>query len=83
MPFTWKILIGIMRPFFQRAEKGAETGLYIATSEELEKTSGRYFKNLKEIPSTRTSYDAEMAKLLWEVSEQMTTTSKVIERQKV
>ena len=80
MPFTWRIMIGIMRPFFKSAEKGAETGLYIATAKELENTSGKYFKNLKEIQSTKISHDFELAKNLWEVSERMTTSSMLLEK---
>ena len=70
-------MIGIMRPFFKSAEKGAATGIYLATAKELENTSGRYFKNKKEIQSTKISYDLEIAKRLWELSEAMTEKSKV------
>lgn len=77
MPFMWRIMIGITRPFFKSAEKGAATGIYLATAKELENTSGRYFKNKKEIQSTKISYDLEIAKRLWELSEAMTEKSKI------
>ena len=67
----WRVMIGIMRPFFNSPEKGAATGLYIATAKELENTSGKYFKNKREVQSTKISYDLEVAKRLWELSEAM------------
>ena len=60
-----------MRPFFNSPEKGAATGLYIAMAKELENTSGKYFKNKREVQSTKISYDLEVAKRLWELSEAM------------
>ena len=77
MPTIWRIMIGIMRPFFKSAKKGADTGIYLATAEELENISGRYFKDKKEIRSTKISYDPEMAKRLWELSEAMTEKSNI------
>ncbi len=47
MPIMWRIMIGIMRPFFKSAEKGAVTGIYLATTKERENISGKYFKNKK------------------------------------
>lgn len=71
MPLMWRVMIGIMCPFFNSPEKGAATGLYIATAKELENTSGKYFKNKREVQSTKISYDLEVAKRLWELSEAM------------
>jgi NAD(P)-dependent dehydrogenase (short-subunit alcohol dehydrogenase family) len=71
MPLIWKILTGMMRPFFKSAEKAAETGLYLATAEKMENISGKYYKNLKEAKSSKISYDLEIARQLWDVSENM------------
>ena len=68
----WRIFIGLMRPFFKSARKGAETGIYLATAAELGDTSGKYFKNKQEIRSTKLSYDVDAAKRLWELSEAYT-----------
>ena len=77
MPLSWRILIGIMRPFFKSAEKGAATGIYLATAKELENSSGRYFKNKREIQSTKNSNDPETARRLWKLGEVMTGKSKI------
>ncbi len=79
MPLLWRITIGIMRPFFQSPEKGASTGIYLATAKEMENTSGKYFKNKKEIKSTKPSYDPENAKRLWGLSEALTMKTKLSE----
>ncbi len=59
---------GLMRT----AEKGAETVLWLASSKEAENVSGKYFKDKAEIKSNKLSYDSEVQKKLWEVSEQLT-----------
>ena len=41
-------------------------------SPEVENVSGKYFANCKETPSTRESYDKDVAKRLWDLSVKMT-----------
>jgi NAD(P)-dependent dehydrogenase (short-subunit alcohol dehydrogenase family) len=53
-------------------EQGARTTVYLATSSEVEGTTGKYFAKCKEARSNRESKDPEVARRLWEVSEQMT-----------
>jgi NAD(P)-dependent dehydrogenase (short-subunit alcohol dehydrogenase family) len=69
---VFKILIGLFYPFFASPEKGAETSVYLATSPEVEGISGKYFHKTKQIRSSRQSYDKNIARRLWEVSEQLT-----------
>jgi NAD(P)-dependent dehydrogenase (short-subunit alcohol dehydrogenase family) len=55
-------------------EKGAQTTLYVATSPEVEGVSGKYFsqsKKGKETPTSRLSYDVNIRRRLWEVSEEL------------
>jgi NAD(P)-dependent dehydrogenase (short-subunit alcohol dehydrogenase family) len=55
-------------------EKGAQTTLYLATSPEVERVSGKYFsqsKQGKETPSSKSSYDLAIRHRLWEVSEEL------------
>ena len=52
-------------------EKGAETMIYLAASPEVEGMSGKYVVNKRQARSSPRSYDAEMAKALWQVSEAM------------
>jgi NAD(P)-dependent dehydrogenase (short-subunit alcohol dehydrogenase family) len=56
------------RTFSGSAEKGAETGVYLATSPEVKGVTGKYFVNGKEVKSSKISYDVGIAKRLWKVS---------------
>jgi retinol dehydrogenase 14 len=62
----------LFRPFFKSPEKGAETILYLATSPEVEAVSGKYFVNKHPVLSSRDSYNSELAKRLWRMSEGLT-----------
>jgi len=52
-------------------DSGAETPVYLATSEEVEGVSGKYFRNKKEAESSASSRDEEAQRQLWELSERM------------
>ncbi len=66
-----KIFYKLFGSFLRSPEKGAETTIWLATDSKLEGVSGKYFANKKEIKSQKASYDAEIQKHLWEVSEKM------------
>lgn len=53
---------------------GADTIVYLASSPEVEGVSGKYFAYRKEIKSNPGSYDPEVWKHLWEVSQELTGT---------
>ena len=53
------------------AEKGAQTSLYLATSPEVERVSGKYFSNCQPIKSSRRSYDVAVRQRLWNVSTEL------------
>ena len=53
-------------------EKGAQTPLYLATSPEVEEVTGKYFVNQKPAASSKPSYDRDLARRLWQVSEKLT-----------
>lgn len=57
-------------PFMRTSKKGAETSIYLASSDNVVGMSGKYFKNMRPIQSTRISYDESAAKRLWDISEQ-------------
>lgn len=63
--------VTLLRPFAVSPEIGAETPLYLATSAEVEGVSGKYFVNRSVARSNAESYDEEVARRLWEVSEQL------------
>lgn len=49
-------------------EKGAQTSLYLATSPEVEQTSGKYFDQLVLKQSSKYSYDQALQEQLWQAS---------------
>jgi NAD(P)-dependent dehydrogenase (short-subunit alcohol dehydrogenase family) len=51
--------------------EGSKTSVYLATAPELESVTGKYFMDKRETRSASISYDAEVRKKLWELSEQM------------
>jgi NAD(P)-dependent dehydrogenase (short-subunit alcohol dehydrogenase family) len=54
-------------------EKGAETMIYLASSDEVAKVSGEYFDQKKIAKINAEAQDSSVAKRLWEVSEKLTT----------
>jgi NAD(P)-dependent dehydrogenase (short-subunit alcohol dehydrogenase family) len=52
--------------------KGSETIIYLATSPEVEEITGKYFKEKKQINSSKISYNANTSKELWNLSEKLT-----------
>lgn len=52
-------------------EVGARTTIYLATSPEVENVTGKYYEHLKAKKSSRRSYDVNLQKKLWEVSEKL------------
>ena len=53
-------------------ERGARTSIYLASSPEVEAVNGKYFARRREEKSSDASYDRNAARLLWEVSEELT-----------
>ncbi len=62
-------LIPVLRLFFISAEKGADTIIYLASSPEVEKTTGEYFVKRKITEPSAAARDDAAAKRLWEASE--------------
>jgi NAD(P)-dependent dehydrogenase (short-subunit alcohol dehydrogenase family) len=63
------LVIPFLRPFFLSAEKGADTLVYLASSLEVEKTTGEYFVKRKMTQPSLAARDDAAAKRLWEASE--------------
>ncbi len=53
-------------------EKGARTSIYLATSPEVKSVTGRYFVKCKAVRSSHASYDQDIGRRLWEISEELT-----------
>jgi NAD(P)-dependent dehydrogenase (short-subunit alcohol dehydrogenase family) len=73
---------GFVNTNFQRAaglnmrgpltpEEGADTQLWLATSNEVEGVSGKYFVRRRDTRSSAVSYDEAVARRLWDVSAKM------------
>jgi NAD(P)-dependent dehydrogenase (short-subunit alcohol dehydrogenase family) len=56
--------------FFLTPEKGAETSVYLAASDEVTSVSGEYFYKKKRAPVSKRAQDRELAERLWTWSEQ-------------
>lgn len=72
--FAWTkhYLSYILRRKLITPQKAAETIIYLASSNEVSKTTGKYFFEKKEIKSSSTSYNKKSASELWQLSEKLT-----------
>ena len=70
-----RAVIRLLRPFFRTSEQGAATSIHLASAAEAEGISGRYFRDCREVRSSKASYDRAVAQRLWDVSERMIGTA--------
>ncbi|HXQ60427.1 MAG TPA: SDR family oxidoreductase [Acidimicrobiales bacterium] len=63
--------VKVIAPFVLSAEKGARTSVYLASSPELSTVSGKYFIKSRVRQPSKAALDADAARRLWEVSEQL------------
>lgn len=71
-PVIGPILNWLVSKNAQTPEEGAQGLIYLASAPEVEGQSGKYFRKTVETKSDPISYDPQIAKQLWEVSEVMT-----------
>jgi len=62
------VVIRVAKLFAISQEKGAETLVYLASSEDVAKTTGKYFYKCREATPTKEARDDGAAKKLWEES---------------
>lgn len=65
-----KILPLILKPFFRSPEKGAETSIYLCSSEQVAGVSGEYFVDCKPVRPKPWARDDEAAARLWHITEE-------------
>ena len=53
-------------------ERGARTSIYLASSPDVEKVTGRYYFKEQDVPSSIASYDEDSARQLWRLSAELT-----------
>jgi len=56
----------LARPFFKTPEQGAETILYLATSDDVKSISGKYFENKKIKTPSQKYYSQQNEQLVWD-----------------
>lgn len=61
-------LVKLAKPLLKSPKKGAETSIFLATSSEVEHTTGAYFDNKKEAKVTKLAESKENAYKLWQIS---------------
>ncbi len=66
-----KTITGMLKPFFQTPEQGARTAIYLASSKDVEGITGEYFYRCKIAKSSKRSKDMNLAKRLFDFSEQL------------
>ena len=71
-PWYYKLVWSAAAPFLTSAEKGADTGIYLATSAELDGVTGKYYVKRKETDPSFAARGTESAARLWELSKDLT-----------
>ena len=66
-----RLMYTLVKPFFLSPDKGAETSIFLATSPEVERVTGKYFVKKAPVRSSPESYDEEIARRLWDRSAQL------------
>jgi len=67
-----RILNPIARPFLRTPERGAETSIYLAASDDVADVTGGYFANCRQKSPSAAARDEALAGRLWEASERLT-----------
>jgi len=65
------IMFKMVRPMQVSAKKGAETSVYLASSDDVKDITGKCFTKKKEVLTCPESYDEELQKHLWKKTEIM------------
>lgn len=70
--WTGRVWQFVARCFAMSSEEGARSIVYLTSSPEVEGVSGRYFVRERAVPSSPVSYNEKDAKLLWNMSQELT-----------
>jgi retinol dehydrogenase-14 len=63
-----RLFVPLLRPFMKSPARGAATSIRVASAQDLEKVTGRYFADRKATKSSPRSYDEAVAARLWQIS---------------
>jgi len=70
------IINGMIKLFLISAEEGAQTSIYLASSNEVKGITGKYFARKKIKAASKKCSDIKLQKELWQLSEQLTEINK-------
>ncbi len=70
-PGWFRLLVTIGRPFLSSPQKGARTSVWAAAAPELERVTGRYFKDRREVAPAPVARDEAVQRRLWDLSERL------------
>ena len=70
--FTFKLF----KPFFKSPKKAAKMILYLASSKEIQNTTGRFYTSKKEISPPNDAYNDLLRKQLWDISVELSNVEK-------
>ena len=71
----YSVTFGMMRPFQISAQRAAETVVYLSSSAETKDVTGRCYSRLRQVSTSRTSYDEELQSRLWNVTSELLSIS--------
>lgn len=70
--WSYRVVFTLGKPFMRSPKKGAETAIWLATSDEVKSISGKYFKDKRESKPASIAFRDELTEKLWEISADMT-----------
>jgi NAD(P)-dependent dehydrogenase (short-subunit alcohol dehydrogenase family) len=70
--FLLNLIVRLTRPFYITAEEGADTIVYLASSDEVKNISGGYFANRKKAKTNDKYYSIANEQLIWDYCERLT-----------
>ena len=71
-PFAHRLLFTMFSPLFQSPAQGAKALIRLASSPELQETTGRFFAQEEEARSHESTYDEDLASQVWHASVRLT-----------
>ena len=75
-PWYYRLIWAIINPFLVSPKKGADTAIYLASSDRVAEVSGEYFVNRNPVRPSELADDYYTAARLWKISEELTENSK-------
>ncbi len=69
---AFALMMKVVRPLLASPEKGADGPVYLASSPNVERVTGKFFSKTREAQSSKESYDQGIGERLWEISAEMT-----------